>query len=290
MSGRYVRLIGAALSLIAFSGTVAGCGWLHSSVGPELPDSERLTVEIVDFVMEIQITRLSSIKTVQFKLSDEEEMRLIDQEVQQIRNAARGMFYDKLHEGNRLNVKPLTDRRADGQAERNGQGASMQGVRCDAGTDLIVTGKVVDYGKVRWQWMLAGMLGDITWETLALGLATAWNPAVIAGNIGFELLTSAPVWFGGGYLFGVAFRPVRVEAQAIECVSGEIVWSETAVATFAWRDLNQVPEEDRAKKETHLRINLQKAVEELAVALLGSGLTKQVLRERRLPALPGINE
>jgi len=30
------------------------------------------------------------------------------------------------------------------------------------------------------------MFADITWETITLGVATAWNPAVILGDVGFE--------------------------------------------------------------------------------------------------------
>jgi hypothetical protein len=57
------------------------------------------------------------------------------------------------------------------------------------------------------------MTADMTAESIALGLATAWNPIAIGANLGFELLTSTPLWFGGGYVFGVALRPVRVEAR-----------------------------------------------------------------------------
>jgi len=142
---------------------------------------------------------------------------------------------------------------------------------------------VLDYGKVRWQWLAAGMLADMTWESIALGLATSWNPAAIFGNVGYELLTSTPVWFGGGYLFGVAFRPVRVEAMAVDPIDGEAVWKETEVAVYLWKRLKQVPEEDRKKKEVQLGLNLKKAMEDLAESLLDAGLTKSTLWERRLP-------
>ncbi len=52
------------------------------------------------------------------------------------------------------------------------------------------------------------MFADISWETAAIGIATVWNPGIILGNVGFELLTSTPLWFGGGYVFGVALRHV----------------------------------------------------------------------------------
>lgn len=68
--------------------------------------------------------------------------------------------------------------------------------------DLVLVADILDYGKVRWQWLAGGMLVDMTWETAAIGVATGWNPALILGNVGFEVLTSTPMWFGGGHLFG----------------------------------------------------------------------------------------
>jgi hypothetical protein len=86
--------------------------------------------------------------------------------------------------------------------------------------DLVVFATIEDYGKVRWQWLLAGMLADMTIDNVIIGFATAWNPVALAASVGWDVLTSAPIWFGGGYLFGVAFRPVRVEARAYETGAG----------------------------------------------------------------------
>ncbi|MBI5854880.1 MAG: hypothetical protein HZB35_06555 [Nitrospirae bacterium] len=135
------------------------------------------------------------------------------------------------------------------------------------GADLVVGGTVQDYGKVRWQWLAAGMVGDMTWESLAIGAATSWNPAVIFGNIGFELLTSTPVWFGGGYLFGVAFSPVRVDAWAVETQRGTEVWGSEAIAVYVWRRLKTVPEEDRKKKEVTLRLNTGMTFVSIVIAI-----------------------
>ena len=91
------------------------------------------------------------------------------------------------------------------------------------------------------------MLADITWETVAIGLASSWNPGIILGNVGFELLTSTPVWFGGGYLFGIVARPVRVQADAWDPINGESVWEKEEFAVYIWGHLNQLPEPEREK-------------------------------------------
>ena len=97
------------------------------------------------------------------------------------------------------------------------------------------------------------MFVDMSWETVALGLATAWNPAIILGNVGFELLTSTPLWFGGGYLFGVAFRPVRVEARAFETNEGLPIWQSMDESAYAGGALKELPEAVRDKKENAAR-------------------------------------
>lgn len=81
--------------------------------------------------------------------------------------------------------------------------------------------------------MLVGMTTDMTAESIALGFATAWNPIAIGANIGFELLTSTPLWFGGGYVFGVSFRPVRVEARVFETVQGYPIWQAMDESAYA---------------------------------------------------------
>ena len=152
--------------------------------------------------------------------------------------------------------------------------------------DLIVGGIVQDFGKVRWQWLAGGMLADMSWESVALGLATSWNLGAIFGNIGFELLTSTPVWFGGGYLFGVAFSPVRVDAWAQDGVTGGERWSDEAITLLIWKRLEEVSEEDRKKKEVRLWLNLKEAMKDLGESLLDQELTKTVLLDKRRPRKP----
>lgn len=238
--------------------------------------------------MDIEITKLSSVQTVTEDLSPEQEALLVTKAVREIEENARRLLYDKLRSGEQVRLISLEETDAAVQdlgfpIEGVLNQEQMMKLRDRLGVDLLITGTVLDYGKVRWQWLAAGMLGDMTWESVVIGLATAWNPAVILGNVGFELLTSTPVWFGGGYLFGVAFRPVRVEAMAVDPIDGEAVWKETEVAVYLWKRLKQVPEEDRKKKEVQLGLNLKKAMEDLGESLLDAGITRSTLWERRLP-------
>ena len=114
---------------------------------------------------------------------------------------------------------------------------------------------------------------------LALGLATAWNPALILGNVGYELLTSTPLWFGGGYVFGVSFRPVRVEARVFETQQGTPIWQSMDESAYAWKALKALPEDVRDKKEIQLELNLAEIMETLADGLIKQQFTAAQLVE-----------
>ncbi len=276
-----VITLGAGLSLGA-------CGWFKSDVRPDPPPADRPRVAVLPFDMGIEITSLASIQSVNGELNHGEEPRLIEQAVRQVREDARRLMYDRLlgKEAFELIPPEETDRALNELGITTTERLApdqLAKLRARLDADLVVTGIVQDYGKVRWQWAAAGMLGDMTWETTVIGLATAWNPAIILGNVGFELLTGTPVWFGGAYLFGVAFRPVRVEAWAVDPIDGASVWKETEVAIYAWGRLKELPEAERSKKEAQLGLNLKKAMEALADSLLDEGITKTTLWERRLP-------
>ncbi|OLD74751.1 MAG: hypothetical protein AUG95_01490 [Nitrospirae bacterium 13_1_20CM_4_62_6] len=280
-AGVCVIILGAGLS-------VAACGWFKSDVKPDPPRAERPRLAVLPFDMGIEITSLASIQSVSGELKHGEEPQLIEQAVKQVQEDARRLMYERLasKEAFELILPKETDRASDELGITTVEELTpeqLAKLRARLNVDLVVTGIVQDYGKVRWQWMAAGMVGDITWESVVIGLATAWNPAIILGNVGFELLTSTPIWFGGGYLFGVAFRPVRVEAQAVETQKGITVWDGMEVAIYARGRIKELPEEQRSKKEMQLHVNLKKAMETLADSLLDERITKTTLWERRLP-------
>ena len=101
-------------------------------------------------------------------------------------------------------------------------------LRTQLGADLVIVGNF-DYGKIRWQYRVPGLVLSMLAETLIVGAATGFNPAFMAATAGRELLTDVPFWWGGAYIAGWAFRPVRVEASAIDPLDGAVVWDEIGV-------------------------------------------------------------
>ncbi len=242
------------------------------------PFDERPLVAILPFGFDLEITSLSAIKTADVPVSTEEEATQLADALQEIQHEARWLLVSRLAVGQGFRFVPLAD--TDALAEelqlkpdRLPNAEQLAEFRSRLGADLVVAGSILDYGKIRWQWLAAGMFTDIAAETVAIGLATAWNPGIILGNVGFELLTSTPLWFGGGYLFGIALRPVRIEARAFETQRGYPIWQAMDESVYAWQALKTLPEGLRNKKEIQLHLNLAEIMESL-----GDNFTKQGFR------------
>ena len=237
--------------------------------------NERPHVAILPFGFDLEITQLSAVKTVDGTLSSDDESRQLADALREIQQQARWLLLSRLATGQGFWFIPTeqTDALAEELGLKPGDlpnAEQLAEFRRRLGADLVVAGSILDYGKIRWQWMAGGMFADMSWETAAIGVATAWNPGIILGNVGFELVTSTPLWFGGGYVFGVAMRPVRVEARAFETSHGYPIWQTMEESAYAWGALKQLPEGVRDKKEVQLELNMAEIMESL-----GDSLTKQ---------------
>jgi hypothetical protein len=276
-----VRLL--ALGIGFLSALLTGCVSFDAVTLSTVELNERPAVAVLLFGFDVEITTLSHLRDVGETMSQEDEAKQLADALLEVQRETRWLFLSRLITGQGFRIVPLDQADALAVELKLKPGdvpnaEQLTEFRRRLGADLVVAGSILDFGKVRWQWMLAGMLADITWESVALGLATSWNPGVVFGNIGFELLTSTPVWFGGGYLFGISFRPVRAEARAFETVKGEEVWKEAEAAAYAWGILKEFPEEIRKKKEMQLEINLAEVMENLADSLLKEEFTASKLR------------
>ena len=272
---------------LLFSGlTFSGCSWFQSPVYSNLPIEERPLVAVLPFGFDIEIQHLSTIKDVEEPLSETEEAQQLETAVQTLRQEARWLFESRLatRHGFLFVSEELVDQamlRVGLEANSPPTTKQLAALRHLLEVDLVIVGDILDFGKVRWQWLVAGALADVTVETIIVGLATSWNPPALLANAGIEALTNSAIFLGGGYLFGIAFRPVRVAAQAYETATGEQVWENTEVSIYLWGELKRLPEEMRAKKEVQLFINLSRAIEELANSLAGEGLTLKELGKLR---------
>lgn len=251
---------------------VGGCAWVASEDMDEKPIDIRPRVAILPIAIKPHITSLSTIRTVDGELSREEEQTQLAAALQEVELDARYLLRSRL--ASRQVFKFVSSEEADAMMSQVGlppgsypTPEQVVHLGQEVGANVLIYATIEDYGKVKWQWLLAGMLTDMTVDNFIIGLATAWNPVALSASVGWDVLTSAPIWFGGGYLFGVAFRPVRVEARAYETRHGYPIWQDMEVAMYAWKELRDLSEEDRGKKQYHLWFNLHHAMDSLAASL-----------------------
>lgn len=270
-------------------GILGGCAWFQTRPQQDIPMEERPYVAGLPIGIEVEITKLSDVQSVEEDLSPEDEAQQLVDALQQIRTEARRLLQSRLAAGQRFRFVPdeqvaaavTTLELKPGVVPTTDQLAYL---RAQVGADLVVVGNILDYGKIRWQYWVPGLVLSMLTETLIVGAATGFNPAFMAATAGSELLTDVPFWWGGAYIGGWAFRPVRVEASAFDPLDGAVVWNETEAVAYLWGRLKEVPEGERKKKEVQLGLNLKKAMEDIGDSLIDAGLTISALRMRRLPA------
>lgn len=135
-----------------------------------------------------------------------------------------------------------------------------------AGADIVLSGRILDYGKVQWQYWAAGLVISMLAETLIVGAATGFNPVIMAATAASELLTDLPLWWGGAYIAGWAFRPVRIKVKALQITGCEQrVWKEQElIVLIPGKSLKKYTPEERKRKEIQLGVNVEESLMELA--------------------------
>lgn len=266
-----------AVGFILFGALLVGCVAFEPTLQSTVEDlSERPVVALLPVEFELPITKLSYVKTVDDTLTPEEEALQLTYALDEIRQEARWLFVSRLATSQGFRFVPLQE--SDALAEELGLKAGVlptieqvKAFQRRLGADVVIDVHILDYEKILWQWLVGDMFADISAETVAIGLASAWNPGIILGNVGLELLTSTPLWFGGGYVFGVAMRPVRVEARAYETNQGWPIWQAMDESVYARGALKMFPETLRTTKELQLQLNLAEIMESLGDSLTHEG-------------------
>lgn len=130
----------------------------------------------------------------------------------------------------------------------------------------MLSGRILDYGKVQWQYWAVGLAISMLTETLIVGAATGFNPLIMAAAAGRELLTDLLFWWGGAYIAEWVFRPVRFKVKALQIMGCEQrIWKEQElIVLIPGKSLNKYPPEERKRKEVQLGVNLEEALMELA--------------------------
>jgi hypothetical protein len=281
MPDTFPRTILRPALLVGALVVLSSCSWFGKQERQTIPVDQRATLALLPARLDTTVDKASQVETLAVEVSSEEDRQRAAAAVEAIQAEAHRIFLEAIEAGDQFRLIPTEDIEAVAQEigfDRDKPMTREQFLlfRDRLQADLVVQPTVLDYGKLRWSWLAKGMLADTTWQTLLFRLAFAWNPAILLGNVGLE----AAGWLGGGYVFAVASKPVRVEATAWDPINGKAVWKEEEAALFVWRRLHQLPEAERKKKEAQLYLNLKQAMRGLADSLLNEGLTIPKLKLR----------
>ncbi len=200
-------------------------------------------------------------------LTPEQEKALVIKEIDNIEDRASAYLVEALEKEKMVDPVLIPEGLFGIQKGERPTMSQIEMLRKELGADAILYGEIPSYGKTRLIYPILGESLDIAGETIILGLATKWNEPLILANVGFELLTSTPLWFGGAYIFGFSFRPVTVEAWALSTESGKEIWHKSVDKIVSRKELRKYPESERSKKEIQLNISLRRAMESLAKSL-----------------------
>lgn len=222
---------------------------------------------IIGFKVTAPVKRLSSIAQAPKGISKEEESTLLKEALRGIEDMATGELVAALEQESTI-LPVLVPEGLFGicPGERPSP-SQIQMLKEELGLDAIFYGEIPWYGKTRLLYPILGEATDISAESILIGLASHWNFGLMFGNIGLELLTSTPLWFGGFYLFGLAFRPVSIEAWVLSTEDGREIWQESVESILSRKILKTYPQAERSKKEVQLEASMREAIAKLSKSL-----------------------
>lgn len=195
-----------------------GCaGWWSRTLPPPDPP---LKIMVAQFILEAPLTKSTQMQTFEETPPEEIEPVIRAQLIEEVELRAQRLLTEQLAAQPGFRVVPFDDtRRLVGNLGVRREGLSDVQLRAlaeESGADIILTGRIPDYGAVRWQYWVGGWAMTATAHLLTVGFASGWTPAVVGSFMALDLSTDLPFWWGGAYAFGWGLRPVRVQVEAMQ--------------------------------------------------------------------------
>jgi len=247
---------------------LAGCSSLFHF--PDPPDPS-LVILVAPVVMEAPIKKTGDIHSFESPPSEDVESAMLSRLVGEIELEAHRLLTEQFGRQPGFRAVPFEEvRRLTAGLRVPGQRIpepQLLALGRQVGADLVVAASIDDYGRLQWHHWAFGWLSVASSHTAIVGAATAWNPLAMGAYLAWDLTTDFPLWYGGAYVLGWAFRPVHLIVDAIQlepCESASF-WHDEEVVIIARKEtLAAYPEDQRARKEVQLRVNLEQTL--LAVA------------------------
>jgi len=261
------RLSAFTLILLCLSG---GCaGWWSKTLPPPEPP---LKIVVAQMTLEAPITKSTQMQTFEETPSPEIEPVIRTQLIEEVELRAQRLLTEQLAAQPGFHVMPFSETRRLvgnlGVRREPLSDAQLRALADESGTDIILTGRIPDYGAVRWQYWVGGWAMTATAHLMIVGFASGWNPAVVGSFMALDLSTDLPFWWGGAYAFGWGLRPVRVQVEAVQTgrCGGPLWDTQTVMVLIPGKTLAVFPPEERRRKEVQLGVNLERAIRDIADA------------------------
>lgn len=268
-SARGTSRLLAALTLVLLSLTGGCAGWWSSTLPP--PDHP-MTIMVAQLMLEAPVTKSTQMQTFEETPPEEIEPVIRAQLIEEVELRAQRLLTEQLAAQSGFRVMSFGETRRLvanlGVPRERFSEAQLRALADESGADIIITGRIPDYGAVRWQYWVGGWAMTATAHLMTVGFASGWNPAVVGGFMALDLSTDLPFWWGGAYAFGWALRPVRVEVEAVQTgPCGGPLWStQTVMVLIPGKTLAVFPPDERRRKEVQLGVNLERAIRDIADA------------------------
>lgn len=247
---------------------LGGCASLFPFPDPPEPS---IVILVAPVVMDAPVEEPSDIHSFENPPPEDSASALLARLVTELEYNAQRLLTEQLSRQPGFRVVPFEEVRqltaglgVPGQRLTDEQ---LQALGKQAGVDLVVVARIDDYGRLQWHHWAFGWLSVASTHTAIVGAATAWNPLAMGAYLAWDLTTDFPLWYGGAYVLGWAFRPVHVivEASQLRPCEAASFWRDEEVVIIAGKSaLAAYPEEQRARKEVQLWVNLEEAMRNVA--------------------------
>lgn len=284
LRGLHLPPVIIVISVLSF--LMGGCSLLWSR--PTDPPNPPLKVLVAQIILDAPITKSTQIYSFDSPPSPEIEPTLRAQLIEEVELHAQRVLTEQIARQQGFQVLPFGEARrlrADlGSPATPLTEDQLRDLGRHTGADLVVSGSIHDYGALRWQHWVTGWLSVASAHTTVVGALTGWNPIAMGAYLAYDLATDLPLWYGGAYVFGWAFRPVHVEVEARQLTGCEMrSWSDQELVILSRKALAAYPPEERKRKEIQLQVNLEQALQKVAEAA-GQELRLKPCREDGNPA------
>ena len=248
------------MALLIIGMTVTACS--SANIKKKIDKGSPIKVAILPFKITAPIKDLDDI-TSRKAGAEENEKHLLQEEIQKISDKCQTLIKSQLEKENDFEIVDVSS--LNPSLSKNGEISreEVDRIMKQSNADVIISGNIPWYGKTNPWYPFFWIVGDTLVEGAIIGLATNWNTTLILANVGFNALTSIPIWYGGYYLFGLAVNPVTINAN-VYFSNKEKDFRTSAESYFARKELKKFSKKDRKKKEIQLETTLSKAAKELS--------------------------